>query len=111
MELDKLNHIGERLLLLRQEQVATQNQIAEATKIQIKTYRSIEQGRTFGRVDTLVILAEYFGVSLDYLVCGKNDSINKLLFLLTDLEEGKQESIYRILKVVIDEMKCYKIGH
>lgn len=64
----ELNGIGNRLLALRKEAGISQEQIAEALGMKICTYRSIEKGRTLGRIDTLAMLAEYFNVSLDYLV-------------------------------------------
>jgi transcriptional regulator with XRE-family HTH domain len=33
----------------------------------------VEKGKNGGKVDILVILADYFGVTLDYLICSSEE--------------------------------------
>ena len=46
----------------------TQQQVADAIKVQIATYRNWEQGRTEPNGEKLSTLADYFGVSTDRLL-------------------------------------------
>ncbi len=101
----ELNGIGNRLLALRKEAGISQEQIAEALGMKICTYRSIEKGRTLGRIDTLAMLAEYFNVSLDYLVCGKTEIDHEVIIQLNCLSETEQEKAYHIMKAVIEVLK------
>lgn len=101
----ELNEIGERLLALRKKQGITQEEIAVSLGLKVVTYRSIEKGRTFGRIDTLVMLAEYFDVSLDYLVCGKVSAEHEIVMQLSCLSEEKREKVYQILKAVMEVLK------
>lgn len=97
----ELNGIGNRLLALRKEAGISQEQIAEALGMKICTYRSIEKGRTL----TLAMLAEYFNVSLDYLVCGKTEIDHEVIIQLNCLSETEQEKAYHIMKAVIEVLK------
>lgn len=101
----ELNNIGERLSELRMSRKESQSQVAELTGINVKTYRSIEQGRTFGRIDTLALLSEYFNVSLDYLACGRLNIENEIFFRISGLSDENKKKIYRILEVVIETLE------
>lgn len=101
----ELNNIGERLSKLRNGRKISQSQVAQLIGISVKTYRSIEQGRTFGRIDTLILLSEYFNVSLDYLVCGRLNIENEISFRISGLSDENKDKIYRILEVVIEVLE------
>lgn len=103
--MDKNNQIGDRLFMLRSEQHLSQEEIANALNMKLDTYRSIETGRTKGRIDTLKNISEYFGISLDYLVYGKRDRANEILVLLSSLNIDMQDLAYKILKAVVDALK------
>lgn len=64
--------INERIKLLRTQNGLTQKQLAEILKIQPNSVQRIEYGTARPSLDTLVTLADYFNVSLDYLV-GRSD--------------------------------------
>ena len=64
---------GERSLMseaavLYYEKKHTQQEIAELLKMTTGSYNQYEVGRTEPNIDTLCKLADYYGVSLDYLV-------------------------------------------
>ena len=63
-----LSKVGERIKMLRLSKGQSQEFIAEKLEIHIKTYQKIENGSRLGRIDTLCLIAEYFEVSLDYLL-------------------------------------------
>ena len=64
--------IGERLKALRKSSKSTQKTIAVAVGISEVSYQRFEYGTVRPSLDTLIALADYFDVSLDYLV-GRSD--------------------------------------
>ena len=64
--------IAERLKELRLNFGCTQKQIADAINVSPVSVQRFEYGTVRPSIDTLVALADYFDVSLDYLV-GRSD--------------------------------------
>ena len=62
--------LNERLRELRKEQGETQKQVAAAIGIGERPYQYLESGEHRPSLDTLIALADHFGVSLDYLAGG-----------------------------------------
>lgn len=58
----------ERLRLLRKEQNLPQEKTAAEIGVGFSTYRRYETGERVPDADVLVRIADYYGVSLDYLV-------------------------------------------
>lgn len=86
---------------LRLQRSKTQECIAEEIGINIKTYRAIETGMRGGSVDTLCLIAEYFGCTLDYLIygiCGDNE-IN---VILNPLDVSKRNKVLEMVKDIVD---------
>jgi len=67
-----MNKFAERLKELRKFHKVTQKQIATETAIAERVYQSYEYGKVIPTARTLTILADYFDVSLDYLVGRSN---------------------------------------
>ena len=63
---------SERLLQLRKEKNITQKQLASALNLSAVGIQNYEGGRRKPAYDILIALADYFNVSLDYLV-GRSD--------------------------------------
>lgn len=63
---------SERLKEIRQSQKLTQKQVAAALNITERQYQRYEGGKQTTTLENLIALADYFGVSLDYLV-GRSD--------------------------------------
>ncbi|MBS6563929.1 MAG: XRE family transcriptional regulator [Selenomonadales bacterium] len=63
---------SERLLQLRKEKNITQKQLASALNLSEVGIQNYEGGRRKPAYDILIALADYFNVSLDYLV-GRSD--------------------------------------
>ena len=57
-----------RIRAMRNERGLTQQQLADALGVNKQTVCEWEHGRTFPRIDTLRKLAQYFGVTIDYLL-------------------------------------------
>lgn len=63
-----LKILGERLRLVRKEKQMRQVDVAELLGITQAHYQRIEKGKINIPTLTLCILADYFGVSTDYLL-------------------------------------------
>ncbi len=63
----------DRIRALREDSDKTQTEISQLLKIGQKTYSDYELGRTRIPVDSLIILARLYNVSMDY-ICGVSDS-------------------------------------
>ncbi|GHU60590.1 hypothetical protein AGMMS49975_29680 [Clostridia bacterium] len=62
----------ERIKGLRIDKKISQNDLANALEISPRNYQKIEYGEINTSAKNLIALADYFGVSLDYLV-GRSD--------------------------------------
>ena len=87
---------------LRIKRGKTQEKVAEEIGMNIKTYRALENGVRIGRIDSLCILAQYFDVSLDYIVLGKSCSQDNLWMKLASKDEEKRFLLLRIMESIID---------
>ena len=64
--------IGERIKTLRIDKKVTQKEIAEEIGVSPVSVQRFEYGSVRPSLDTIIALADYFNVSLDYLV-GRSD--------------------------------------
>ena len=67
----------ERIRTLREDHDKTQAEIAKLLKVGQRTYCDYELGKTRIPVDSLIILAQLYNVSMDY-ICGISDIRNPL---------------------------------
>ena len=65
-------HYSERIRSLREDRDLTQTEVANLLKVGQKTYSDYELGKTRIPVDSLIILAKFYDVSMDY-ICGMSD--------------------------------------
>lgn len=63
---------GSRIRELRKERNMVQQDVADAFSIRVRTYQGYEYGESYPDVTKLIAIADYFDVSLDYLV-GRSD--------------------------------------
>ena len=63
--------IGQRIKALRKERGLTQEGFAESVGLTVSAVSKIEIGDRVPSIDTFVLLSGFFGVSLDYIVLGK----------------------------------------
>ena len=68
-----MKKLCERLQQLKQEQNLRQKDIAEEVGIPLRTYQRYEYGERQPTADVLVALADYFNVSIDYIVGRTNN--------------------------------------
>lgn len=67
-----MENFNERLRLCRQQKGLSQEDAAYALEIRYSTYRRYEHGGTEPNISLAARIADYFGVSLDYLA-GRTD--------------------------------------
>lgn len=65
-------NFSERLRELRQERGLKQREMAEVCGLKLRSYQQYEYNECYPEVPGLVALADYFDVSLDYLM-GRTD--------------------------------------
>ena len=66
--METLKIFGVRLKALRKERRIYQREMAELLKVTLRHYQKIEKGEINIPTLTLCTLADYFGVSTDYLL-------------------------------------------
>lgn len=69
---EKRNKLPERLLQLRKEANLTQKELAGKLNMNSVTYLHYEKGQREPSLDTLLDFADFFSVSVDFLI-GKTD--------------------------------------
>lgn len=69
----KSNEFGNTLKILRLEKGISQRKLGEIFNVVNQTVSFWETGSREPDLDTLVKIAEYFSVSIDYLVTGRPD--------------------------------------
>ena len=89
---------------LRTSQNKSQECVSAEMGINIKTYRAIEQGQRSGTIDTLCILAEYFNVSLDYLINGQAHGVEEVSKRLDTFDAEKKKSAIKIVMAVLENL-------
>lgn len=73
--MERLKILGERLCLLRKEKNLRQVDVAELLKLTQAHYQRIEKGKINISVLAMCTLADYFGVTTDYLL-GRSEEQN-----------------------------------
>jgi transcriptional regulator with XRE-family HTH domain len=93
--------IGTHIRELREKKRLTQPELAEEINIKRPSITAYEGGNQLPPVDTLVKIADFFNVSLDFLTGRTND---RILHRLTELDKkslsGFNEQEYEILSIV-----------
>ena len=63
-----MSALSQRLLELRMEHDLSQAQIAEEVRVVVRAYQRYEYGQREPQLAVLIRMADFYGVSLDYLV-------------------------------------------
>lgn len=85
---------------LRKHRELTQEVAAEEMGINIKTYQAAEQGSRGLSIDTLCIIADYFMVTLDYLVTERRGA-NEWSGLVENLTDEQKAQLFNIASNMI----------
>ena len=67
--------IGKRIRSLRKKREMTQDQLAKEVGVSLEHLGKLERGEKGASIDTLILFCNYFGLSLDYLVLGKVNTV------------------------------------
>ncbi len=68
-----MNILSERLIALRKEKGLTQKNLADFLGIAPVSWQRFEYGTSKPKLENIIALADYFDVSIDYLV-GRTDN-------------------------------------
>jgi len=116
-----MNKVAQRLMLFRQKSGLSQNEFVNNFELLgVDTYKNYEQGKSYPRLPTLIKFAEFYDVSLNYLV-GLTESKEKYRTL--DIEQFpkrtielrrksgmSQSAIAKQIGVTKSGYKCYEMG-
>lgn len=86
---------AERIRDLRTGSNLTQSEAAEKMGFSLSGYRKLEQGQNGGSIDSLVMVANYYHISLDYLVYGEERDY------ISCLSEGVSDSQKNIVRATM----------
>lgn len=120
-----LKEVGKRLRELREKNGYTRNQVIEklgdeySLSISEKTIVRYEKGQTAPKIDNLIVIAELYNATLDYIVYGKDTSddnsftwydnfkrLNRLMYTMKiKLLRDKDRSADVYLQLLDDEAK------
>lgn len=81
---------------LRNAKGCRDSDVAKATNITKSTFSDWKNGRSEPKREKLVKIADYFGVSLEYLTTGKDSTIDYAVYLDNDIK-FQLENVIRIL--------------
>jgi transcriptional regulator with XRE-family HTH domain len=95
--------LQDRLKLLREQKTLFQKDVAKDNNIVLRTYQSYERGEREPDLDTLIALADYFGVTTDYLT-GKTDIVKTSTGVLIEVPTDPEE----LDKVIKDLIKAFE---
>ena len=86
-----------RLFELRTEKELSQRAIAQIMSVSQGTYNNWENGKTQPSIEHIIVLARYFGVTVDYLVGNTDDyevSVNS-----NEISAENREILNKILRL------------
>ncbi|MEK4233251.1 helix-turn-helix transcriptional regulator [Anoxybacillus sp. FSL W8-0703] len=89
---------GDRLQELRNEMKLRQEDVAKKIGVGRTTYAMYEQGKREPDYETLLKIANFFGVSIDYLLTGKDKTGNEKNLFFFDMEGLSEQEIEEIKK-------------
>ena len=99
--------LGERIKERRQALGFTQQDLANVTQVTIQHMSAIEQDKRFPSVSLFIRLAEKLGVSLDYLILGKEAAIDTIAAIEADpsLDVEMKKSLVHLVTVMREARK------
>lgn len=91
-----MSKFGDRLRELREEKELMSKDFAKIMNVEPATVTNWEKGKRFPKDDVLLKIADYFNVSIDYLLGREYKEIESL-------KEGKESLTMKLLKKIIVE--------
>jgi transcriptional regulator with XRE-family HTH domain len=96
---ENMDIFSARLKTLRKEKDRTQEDMAKLLNIRRSTYGEYERGKIVPPIDKLKVLADYFGVSVDYLMGNTNFQTHK------ERNESDPLDISKQMKIILEYLE------
>lgn len=96
---DKIS-CGERLKSLRKNKRKTQKEVSYEVGVSADTIRKLEQGKRAPSVSVVDLLADYYGVTADYIISGINRIGLEFDEKLSDIPKEKRMSLIKIIEEI-----------
>jgi transcriptional regulator with XRE-family HTH domain len=102
-------HVSERIRELRNTRGLSQEQLANKANLNTSFIGAIERDVKKPTVDTLdkiitaldISVQDFFNFEIDLSKNETSDDLNKLVYIVKDLNEKDQETIYNLVKQII----------
>ena len=102
---------GKRLKLLRSEKELKQSELAKILEVSSSTIGMYEQGRRYADLDTLKKMAEYFDVSVDYLIWRTDikkfedfpPEVKRVANLFAGVDKTKADILEKLIKELLEK--------
>lgn len=104
----KKTKMGKRLAELRAERKETQEFVAEAIGISTEYLSKIENDKKMPSLEVIMLLKEYYDISLDYLLCGKKEQKCDIIRLWENLDNCSQRMVRNIVESVVNNVIEYE---
>ena len=104
----KKTNMGKRLAELRAERKETQEFVAEAIGISTEYLSKIENDQKMPSLEVIMLLKEYYDISLDYLLCGKKEQKCDIIRLWENLDNCTQKMVRSIMESIVNNVVEYE---
>ena len=104
----KKTKMGKRLAELRAERKETQEFVAEAIGISTEYLSKIENDKKMPSLEVIMLLKEYYDISLDYLLCGKKEQKCDIIRLWENLDNCTQKMVRSIMESIVNNVVEYE---
>ena len=101
--------IGKRITMIRNNLGMKKFEFAKYLGITAQYLGSVESGENCLSVEKLILLSKKANISLDYILLGKTDFIDKkMIKQLADISDDQIEFSLNTIKQLINLLKCEK---
>ena len=94
---------GKRIAQLRKDKRLSQAGLSEELNIHEKTISKAERGVNELSVDNLILMADYFGVSMEYLIGSSEDVDSQIIKIFNRCPEHRKDLLIKVMKTFCDE--------
>jgi len=115
-----MNEFATRLKRLRQEKGLSQSELGDLAKVHYTHISKYERGESSPSMETLILLADCLGVSLDYLVKGNESDaaianladkdLLKMFEMAEELPSEEKEAMKKFLDAFLFKEKFKKLA-
>ena len=98
-------NFSQRIKGLRNERHLKQRELADVFSVKLRTYQGYEYGESYPEVAKLIAIADFFDVSLDYLIgnsenTGERSVPQFVIDMFCRATPDKREKLVELMKVV-----------